>query len=142
MSDIFSPESSVLAPSGLDVEGVLEGVMCKFSKESRDRIVARAGGASELSGMQVDTMHAMHVDHTKDEEYDNPGRGMLVTPMEHLAYHFLHKGRAHLIGLTEQDNELGLRVMSGSPSNTRLEEYNRAVTKWNQWLRFNKLPKR
>lgn len=135
-TDIFSPETANLGPLGLDLGPHMADVMEKFSTQSRNHIMARAGGASELSGVQESEMHAMHVDHTHDEEYDNPGRGMLVTPVEHLAYHFIHRGKAHLVGLSEEHNNLALRVMSGATpiGADTLDQYMRAVRKWELFL--------
>lgn len=84
-----------------------------FSAAVRDEIIARAGNRSEVSGRKAKRtrLHAMHLDHTKDETYDTPERGKLVTPMEHLIYHRVHRGEADKIGLTEDENEGAINLL-------------------------------
>lgn len=86
-----------------------------FSGRVRDIIVGRAGNRSELSGVEPpegQSLDIMHLDHTKDDTYDTPERGLAVTRMEHLIYHRVHKGRAHEIGLSEEDNNAAIKLLA------------------------------
>lgn len=84
-----------------------------FSSRVRDEIVGKAGNRSEISGKKAgkQALHAMHLNHKKDETYNTVERGMLVTPIEHVIYHVVHRGRAELIGLTEEENEQSITLL-------------------------------
>lgn len=85
-----------------------------FSGRIRDEAIGRAGNKSEISGVKIPgvAMHCMHLDHTKDETYDTVERALVVTPKEHLIYHRVHRGRAEAIGLTEDENEGAINLLS------------------------------
>jgi len=85
-----------------------------FSGKVRDRIIGRAGNRSELSGVESDvTLHASHLNHDQSRpEYDTAENGIALTPKEHLIYHRVHRGRAQEIGLTEEDNESAIALLS------------------------------
>jgi hypothetical protein len=87
------------------------GILFAFSKKTRDIIKKRANGRSELSGIKGTLMHAMHLDHTRDEDYDDPDNGLYVTASEHLNFHKKHIGRASKIGLTESGNKWGISML-------------------------------
>lgn len=85
-----------------------------FSSRIRDEAIGRAGNKSEISGVKPPgiALHVMHLDHTKDETYNTIERALVVTPKEHLIYHRVHKGRAETIGLTEEDNDSAITLLS------------------------------
>ena len=86
-----------------------------FSRKSKNEIIGRAGNRSEISGLSPEEaggpLHCMHLDHPRDETYDEPSRGLLVTKREHLIYHRNHRGRAHEIGLSEEHNEQSINLI-------------------------------
>ncbi|BCX13733.1 MAG: hypothetical protein KatS3mg085_265 [Candidatus Dojkabacteria bacterium] len=81
-----------------------------FSKASRKAIWERAKGVSELSGERTRRMECAHLDHDQTKNYyDDPNNGLLVTIFEHHAHHLFFEGRAFLIGLSEEANEVAIQ---------------------------------
>jgi hypothetical protein len=66
-----------------------------------------------------------HKDHTKDETYDDPSRGVCVTVDEHLEMHEAAKGHAQDVGLQECQNDYAIRMLKKTPRRTI------------KWLKFN-----
>lgn len=88
-------------------------ILMAFTGAVRDEIIGRAGNRSEISGVKPKNgaLHAMHLNHTKDETYNTAERGIAATPKEHLIYHAVHRGRAENIGLTEEENESAINLL-------------------------------
>lgn len=118
MSPEMLQHSPEIASLGLLVIGLA------FSKKTRDEIKKRAGGVSEISGTNGTLMHAMHLNHTKDETYDSPERGLFVTILEHLNFHRQHIGDADSIGLTEDQNNWSISMLIRNITNHE-EDMNR-----------------
>lgn len=66
---------------------------------------------SEVSGTNTYKMHAAHYNHRKDENYDNPDNGVLLTLPEHFYHHLSYRGKAELMGLTEEQNENAIKSL-------------------------------
>lgn len=96
-------------------------VAMAFSHVAREIIKDRAGGVSEISGVNGTQMDAMHLDHTRNENYDNPAYGLYVTVNEHLLYHYVHVGIAEQIGLTEADNNRAIQLISARIAGDRFD---------------------
>jgi len=75
-----------------------------FSKKSRKEIYERDGGKSARSGKRG-KLHAAHIDHTRNENYDKPSNGRLLTVREHYQDHYNRHGRN---GLTTGGNRWAL----------------------------------
>jgi len=88
---------------GLFVGAVPVGLA--FLNRVKNHIKARARNKSELSLSNEEPLEVAHLDHTRNEEYQDPSNGILVTQTEHLAHHLIHRGNAQAIGLTEEGNE-------------------------------------
>jgi len=79
--------------------------MGAFSRKSKEEIWKRDGGVSALSG-QNGRLEASHISHAKDERYDDPSNGRLLTTREHYIDHYNRHGRN---GLTMAGNKWALR---------------------------------
>lgn len=89
-----------------------------FSKATARKIGTRAGWKSELSGKSFwdgFVLHMCHKDHTKDETYDNPERGICLTVDEHQEMHEAAVGHAQDIGLSESQNNYAIRMLKKTP---------------------------
>lgn len=85
-----------------------------FSRRSKNEAIGRSGNRSEITGVspdEVGPLHCMHLDHTRDEDYDDPDRSLVCSPLEHLIYHRVHRGRAEEIGLSEEHNEQSMNLL-------------------------------
>ncbi len=82
-----------------------------FSLESKHAMMDRAEAKSELSRRDDFPLQAMHLNHTKDQEYDNIEEGKIVTIIEHLKYHEWYLKNPKKIGLTKKENRSALKGM-------------------------------
>ena len=78
-----------------------------FSKKSREKIKERDGNKSALSGKRG-RLHAAHIDHSRNDDYDNPNNGRMLTVLEHYEDHYYRHGRN---GLTKKGNIAALRLL-------------------------------
>ena len=86
-----------------------------FTATSRTKIRKRAGGKSEVTGLNTQPMHAAHIDHTKDSpNYNKPDNGLYLRLEEHIWNHIAYRGRAELTGLSEGDNEAAIMGLFAS----------------------------
>lgn len=83
----------------------LVGIGMAFVPRVRAEVKRRANNRSELSGSNEEPLEVAHLNHARDEDYQDPGNALLVTTTEHLAHHLIHRNRAEAIGLTEEGNE-------------------------------------
>jgi len=117
MTERESPEPSnlwTLLGAGL----TLILINSAFSKETAKKIGKRAGWKSEKSGKSFWdgwVLHMAHLDHTKDETYDEPERGVCVAVSEHLEMHEEAVGNAESIGLNECQNNYAIRMLKKTP---------------------------
>lgn len=113
---MISPEYLTHTPEALiTISGL---VALAFSRETAKKIGKRAGWKSEISGKSFWegwVLHMAHLDHTKNETYDNPERGICVTVEEHLAMHEAAVGHAQEIGLQECQNNYAIRMLKKTP---------------------------
>lgn len=72
-----------------------------FSKKTKDEIYRRDGGKSALSGLGG-KLHAAHISHRRDKNYDKPSNGRLLTIGEHFWDHINRQGRN---GLSKEVND-------------------------------------
>jgi hypothetical protein len=92
-----------------------------FSPDTRFEIRMRAGNISELSGAVGRPLQCCHLNHDKDlEEYNTPDMGVLVTDIEHYAYHLLFKDYPSHVGLRVGQNNWALQSL------------------WNNIVKFNR----
>lgn len=111
-----------------------------FTSKVKNFIKARAKNKSELSFSNEEPLEAAHFNHTRDEDYLDPGNGILVTSTEHLAQHLIYRGNAQAIGLSEEANEWAIsqlfdRVFSfhrqrGVPDLYIQQRIDNAVHRW------------
>lgn len=96
------------------IAGILLLSQFAFTGRIRDEAIGRAGNKSEISGVKPPgiALHVMHLDHTKDETYNTVERALVVTPKEHLIYHRVHKGQADKIGMTENENDGAINLLT------------------------------
>lgn len=105
-------DTAVVITSGVALYRLLFGA---FGKKTRDEVIERAGGASELTGRTDRPLHASHINHNREsEDYNNPDNGILLTDVEHLAYHINHVGHARDIGLGENQNNWAVNILTGN----------------------------
>lgn len=77
-----------------------------FDQQSRWEIRDRAGNKSELTDISDRPLQACHLSHSRQlEEYNQPDMGVLVTDIEHLAYHLIFRYNSFEIGLNRDCNE-------------------------------------
>lgn len=108
---MISPE---VIKTSVDLSPLAIPILLAFSKKSAMAIGQRAGWKSEISGKSFWlgwVLHMAHLDHTKDETYDDPSRGICVTVEEHLQMHEEAQGHAEEIGLTEDQNTWAIRML-------------------------------
>ena len=94
------------------------GLGLAFSKKTAREIGTRAGWKSEISGKSFWDgwmLHMAHIDHTKNETYDEANRGLCVTVPEHLCMHEDARGEAGTIGLQECQNNFAIRQLRATP---------------------------
>lgn len=112
--DLFPSQISKLETTIIRMGGRLA-----FTREVRREIGNRAGWKSELSGLSSRdgyNLHAAHLNHDRQrEDYNSPTNGLMMTVEEHLRHHESYRGRAHLIGLTEEGNEWAIRKLQQTP---------------------------
>lgn len=70
----------------------------------RDILMERAGYKSEVSGDSSMALQRAHIDHTRNERYNHPNNGVVMTVKEHLAHHILFVHNPEFIGLTYTGN--------------------------------------
>jgi len=76
-----------------------------FERETRRDIRRRAGFESELSSINNRPLECSHLDHSRyHDSYNFPDNGVLVTDIEHYAYHQIFKLHPYHIGLSKDDN--------------------------------------
>ncbi len=81
-----------------------------FSTETRMQIRERADNKSELSGKDNRPLQCSHFNHKKkSKHYDKEEMGILVTDIEHLAYHLRYRKKPKKIGLPKISNERAIR---------------------------------
>lgn len=82
-----------------------------FSDKSRDKIKERAKYKSEITGRRDLPMECMHINHDKSKgKYNDPKNGIYGTVIEHFLHHYIYQGQAHLIGLTETENDWAVQA--------------------------------
>lgn len=69
-----------------------QAFLIAFSRQSRETIWRRDRGMSQHSG-ETEGLECAHYDHTRDESYDNPKNGRLLTRREHYMEHYMNHGR-------------------------------------------------
>ena len=80
--------------------------------EIYDRVVDEHGNnTSELRPNQLEgfRLEVAHLDHTRNDNYDNPDNGLLVTSLDHYAHHLLFMKRPRLIGLSKPHNQFAIQ---------------------------------
>lgn len=92
---VENPEATALAVVALGMA---------FSKQTRQKILERDGHKSVLSGA-TEKLHVAHIDHTRNERYDDPSNGRTLTVYEHLQDHVNREGRN---GLTKAQNDFAI----------------------------------
>lgn len=78
-----------------------------FSPQTRKQIYERDGGRSKKSGKRG-LLHAAHVSHARDKNYDEPSNGRLLTIEEHYQDHYNRHGRN---GLNKWQNKGALYLL-------------------------------
>lgn len=110
--------SHELITHAVDLSPLAIPILLAFSKQTARKIGQRAGWKSEISGKSFwdgYVIHMAHKDHTKDETYDDPERGIAVTVEEHLKMHEDAIGNAESIGLNEYQNNYAIRMLKKTP---------------------------
>lgn len=82
-----------------------------FSNNTKELIKKRAKFKSEISGRNDMEMHCIHIDHRRDKYYNMAGNGFYGTILEHYAHHLMFRGKAHMIGLSESENEWSIGTL-------------------------------
>lgn len=83
-----------------------------FSPDIRHEIRGRADNSSELSGETGRPLQCCHLSHDKYlQEYNTAEMGVLVTDIEHYAYHLIFKDRPGFIGLSGGNNQWSLETL-------------------------------
>ena len=83
-----------------------------FSLESKFQIKERAEGSSELSGENDRPLQCSHFNHEKNDPlYDSEDMGILVTDIEHFAYHVKYRRNPEKIGLTKKENKSAIKEL-------------------------------
>ncbi len=116
-----------------------------FSLETKYQIKERAGDRSELSGQDDRPLHCSHLNHGKKSPYyDDQEIGILVTDIEHLAYHVKYLRNPRKIGLTKRENRDAIKTMWRgilSENNCTMEEicgrYVEAKCRWDEYEKEN-----
>lgn len=75
------------------------------SDSVRYEVIDRAKHKSELTGAMGRPLQCCHLDHTRNQYYNGEDAVVLVTDIEHLAYHLLFSGRSVEIGLHKGHNQ-------------------------------------
>jgi len=78
-----------------------------FSWKSKQIIKQRDGNKSVLSG-ETEDLEAAHINHARNERYDDPSNGRLLTTEEHLRDHINRAGRN---GLTKAQNNWAIAML-------------------------------
>lgn len=112
-----------------------------FSLETKFQIKERAGNRSELSGESDRPLQCSHFDHSKkNPNYDSPDEGILVTDIEHLAYHVKYLRKPDKIGLTKRENRDAIKTLwreALSFNNCSMEEicgrFIEAKSRWDEY---------
>ena len=82
-----------------------------FSTMSRNRMLLRARGKSEISGLSG-RLEASHINHDKSNPYyDDECTGIIMTPSEHYVYHLMFQGNSNAIGLPEYHNDMAINSL-------------------------------
>lgn len=81
----------------------------KSKKKLRKEGLKRCNNVSELSG-DKGSVETCHINHRKDDKkiYLDSNNVVMCTPFEHYVYHLMFKGKAHFIGLSEDDNNFAI----------------------------------
>jgi len=116
-----------------------------FSIETKFRIKERAGGTSELSGENDRPLQCSHFNHNKQSPfYDSEEMGILVTDIEHYAYHVKYLRNPEKIGLTKKENKRAIKGLLGTiflENVDTIEEiygrYIEARTRWDEYEKEN-----
>lgn len=83
-----------------------------FSPGIRWELRRRSGDMSELSWNARRPLECSHFDHDKRRRYYNsPTNGLLVTDIEHLAYHLYFREEPEHIGLDRKQNDWSIRQL-------------------------------
>jgi len=86
-----------------------------YSINSRVRLHESAQEVSQLSGIDNRPLQCSHNTHFKKiDEYDDPRYGLLVTDIEHYAYHLIFRKSPYVetvLGLTYEQNSWSLNEM-------------------------------
>ena len=93
-------------------EDMARGMRFAFSMSTKSVIWHRAGSVSELDGTNHRPMECMHIDHHRGPDYDEPDTGMLVSDIQHLAYHTLFKDMPEEIGLAPHYNDWAINTLT------------------------------
>lgn len=86
--------------------------MSPFTGSGLTEIKVRSKGRSELSGRTDRPLHCMHLDHTKNPNYNKPDTGLRVTVIEHLAFHIYYRDDEAKIGLNQRQNEWAIDMLN------------------------------
>jgi hypothetical protein len=81
--------------------------MTPFNDYAKTEIKERSNGVSELSGQEAGKEGMLicgHLDHTRNESYNNPEYGLRVTRFEECAYHQMHIFHPEKIGMKDLEN--------------------------------------
>lgn len=119
-----------------------------FTSNKRESIRKRAVNASELSRRTDRPLECSHLNHKRGRGYQDVENGILVTDIEHLAYHLYHIHQPEIIGLTEvqngwamdriRDRVTGFNYIKGIERDIE-EEVGIALTRWEEY--YNPAPK-
>lgn len=134
--------------------------MAPFNDYAKGEIKERSGGVSELSGQERGEEGMLicgHLDHTRNENYNNPENGLRVTKFEECAYHQMHMFEPEKIGMDDMENRsvimghMGRFYKKGFSLEEVREKIGDAIELWLEYLErpvesykasnFNKTPK-
>ena len=82
--------------------------MAPFNDHIKGEIKERSNGVSELSGKEPGEegmLICAHLDHTRNENYNNAENGLRVTKFEECAYHQMHMFEPEKIGMDDMENK-------------------------------------
>lgn len=86
-----------------------------FSRRTRSEIKLRADYECEeckkVGKHKPSRFHALecsHINHQRGPKYDKPETGKLLCLPHHYVWHLMHEGRAHEIGLSENNNRFAV----------------------------------
>jgi hypothetical protein len=114
-----------------------------FNDYARTEIKERSKGRSELSGEKAGEEGSLlcgHLDHTRNENYNNPEFGLRITKFEECAYHQMHIFNPGKIGMDELENKsvvtsyMGRFFKKGFTLEEVKDKIGEAIDRWEKFL--------